>query len=113
LMPRATCATSGCGFQKYSSFFHSGPLPSTRTLVRYPHRTFTEHRRLLQIAPSILNLGRQGCLATGGAEGAQLHKPNRLWQPGRLAGHTPDTRRTLAVDNFGTAGGSSSFRRAS
>jgi hypothetical protein len=26
----------------------------------------------------------------------QLHKPNPLWQPGRLAGHSPDTRRTLA-----------------
>src|ERR1035438_2687222 len=26
----------------------------------------------------------------------QFHKPSRLWQPGRLTGDSPDTRRTLA-----------------
>ena len=30
----------------------------------------------------------------------QFHKSNRLWQPGRLTGHSPDTRRILAGDNF-------------
>jgi hypothetical protein len=35
----------------------------------------------------------------------QLHKPNRLWHLGRLAGHSPDTHRSLhTVDNFLTRG---------
>jgi hypothetical protein len=27
----------------------------------------------------------------------QLHEPNRLWQPGRLMGDTPDPHRSLTV----------------
>src|ERR1035441_2658933 len=42
----------------------------------------------------------------------QFHKPSRLWQPGRLTGDSPDTRRTLAVDNFHTPGRDSSLHRA-
>jgi hypothetical protein len=41
-----------------------------------------------------------------------LHKPNRLWQPGRVMGDSPDTRRTLLVDNFQTSEGASSRYRA-
>ena len=77
--------------------FHSAPIPPG----------------LLQCTPSISSSGRRACLATGGAEEAQLHKPNRLRQPGRLTGDSPDTRRTLPVDNIWARGSTSSLRRAS
>ena len=42
----------------------------------------------------------------------QLHKPNRCWMPRRLMGVSPDTRRTLPVDNFDPPGGVSTLRWA-
>jgi hypothetical protein len=38
----------------------------------------------------------------------QLHKPNGLWEPGRIMGESPDTHGSLTGDNFGTPGGASS-----
>ena len=34
----------------------------------------------------------------------QLHKRDQPWKPGTIMGESPDTRRTLAVDNFDTPG---------
>ena len=83
-----------------------GPIPDPLATAPLPSG-------LLSSRPSILSSGRQACLATSGAEKAQLHKPNRRWLPGRLMGVSPDTRRTRAVDNFQTPGWASSLRRAS
>ena len=38
----------------------------------------------------------------------QLHKPNGLWEPGRIMGKSPDTHGSLTGDNFETPGGASS-----
>ena len=38
----------------------------------------------------------------------QLHKPNRLWEPGRFVGESPDTHGSLTGDNFETPGVASS-----
>ena len=43
----------------------------------------------------------------------QLHKPNRWWVPRGVIGVSPDTRRTLTVNNFQTPGAASSLCRAS
>ena len=40
----------------------------------------------------------------------QLHERDRPWKPGRVVGDSPDTRRTLAVDNFDTPGRASRLR---
>ena len=37
----------------------------------------------------------------------QLHKPNGLWEPGRIMGKSPDTHGSLTGDNFETPGGAS------
>ena len=42
------------------------------------------------------------------AKDTQLLKPNRLWQPERVMGDTPDT-----VDNIWTPGGASNLHRVS
>src|ERR1035441_8418551 len=63
-----------------------GPTPNLLPTARVPPG-------LLQSCPAILSSGRQTCLATGGAEEAQFHKPNLRCMAGTLMGASPDTHR--------------------
>jgi hypothetical protein len=89
-----------------------------------PHATFM---RLARISPP-LAAKRVACMTAfrmvrgsavhylDTALEPQLYRLDRLWEPGshgRLTGHSPDTRRTLPVDNFQTPGSASSLRRIS
>jgi hypothetical protein len=65
----------------------------------------------------ISGCGEEDCPLLGQIAAASVVSPGLIvgaWEiHGSLAGHSPDTRRIRAVDNFQAPGGASSLRRAS